>query len=163
MLTIEQVSDRRGLIIHRFIARRIRKDPMLMERARAAMVYLGTDGGSHHICWDEWDDILRAGLDHVRERLVSRCEDMTRLRNASPFYLVDDPIVRELVESKRVWKLARKALPERIRRDRDGDDDGPPRAGGGGTTVVNFYFISGPSEPGELPRWPWNLRRDGGS
>ncbi len=114
MATIELICERRMLILHRFLARRLRKDPMLAERARAALGYVSGLGGAGEDLWnvvfDEWDSILRGGVAHIREMLPLRTPEMDRLRTWSPFMIVDDPITRELVEGPRLWQLARRGL-----------------------------------------------------
>ncbi|WP_408903260.1 hypothetical protein [Methylobacterium radiotolerans] len=52
MASIEQICDRRSPILHRFLARRLKKDPMLGERARAELGYLGGVGGAGDDLWN---------------------------------------------------------------------------------------------------------------
>lgn len=152
MATIERICERRMLILHRFVARRLRKDPMLAERARAALGYVSGVGGAGEDLWnvvyDEWDSLLRGGVSHVREMLPLRTPEMDRLRTWSPFMFVDDPITRELVEGPRLWQLARRGL----RRGASRAAAAAPAAGAEPTRPVevhnhyHFHFAGPPSE-----------------
>ncbi|WP_408903262.1 hypothetical protein [Methylobacterium radiotolerans] len=81
---------------------------------------------------------------------------MDRLRTFSPFLLVDDPITREIVESSRLWHLARRGLrpagrpgsrQERIAKTAGRD------AGGGVHNHYHFHFEGPPSAGFDPSRW----------
>jgi hypothetical protein len=90
MNTINQgvVSDTAKLIMHRLIARQIRRDPTLVERAKIAH----TRQSNQYAGWlfvDEWNDLLDLPLSELTSKLISRDQEMVRLRNSSPFYLTE--------------------------------------------------------------------------
>jgi hypothetical protein len=160
MASIEQICDRRALIFHRFLARRLKKDPMLAERARAVLGYLSGVGGAGEDLWnvvyDEWDALLRGGVGHLREMLPLRSPEMDRLRTFSPFLLVDDPITREIVEGSRLWQLARRGLrtrgqvaSEQVRPVATVD----PEAKCEVHNHYHFYFQGSPPEGFDPGRW----------
>jgi hypothetical protein len=82
------VGDIAKLIMHRLIARQIRRDPALVEKdkiahARQADQFAG---------WPfvrEWDELLSLPPDELISKLISRDREMVRLRNSSPFYLCE--------------------------------------------------------------------------
>lgn len=160
MASIEQICDRRSLILHRFLARRLKKDPMLAERARAVLGYLSGVGGAGEDLWnvvyDEWDALLRGGVAHLREMLPLRTPEMDRLRTFSPFLLVDDPITREIVESSRLWHLARRGLRPAgrpaPRQERIAEQAGR-EAGGEVHNHYHFHFEGPPPAGFDPARW----------
>lgn len=98
----EVVNDRAKLLLHRLIARRLAREPGLIEAARAWLD--PSVGAPSHV--REWEELLRLEPGLIRRALVSRSERMTRLRLSSPFYAVSgfqDPAFR-----RRVWRLARR-------------------------------------------------------
>ncbi len=150
MASIEQICDRRALILHRFLARRLRKDPMLAEKARAVLGYQCGVGGAGEDLWnlvyDDWDALLRGGVAHLREMLPLRTPEMDRLRTFSPFLMVDDPITREIVESPRLWQLARRGL--RVRGRSPAPVEAPAQPGSRSVSEVHnhyhFHFAGSP-------------------
>jgi hypothetical protein len=82
------VGDTAKLIQHRLIAREIRRDPNLVERAkiehaRQADQFAGWPFVS------EWDELLSLPPAELASKLISRDREMVRLRNSSPFYLAE--------------------------------------------------------------------------
>lgn len=159
MASIEQICDRRSLILHRFIARRLKKDPMLAEKARAVLGYQCGVGGAGEDLWnvvyDEWDALLRGGVAHMREMLPARSPDMDRLRTFSPFLMVDDPITREMVEGSRLWQLARRGLCRRDRVAARTSAPEPPEVQPAREIHNHFhYHFAGPIPEGFDPKTP---------
>lgn len=90
MNTVNQgvVGDTAKLIMHRLIARQIRRDPTLVERAKIAHARQA----DQYAGWpfvDEWNDLLDLPPSELTSKLISRDREMVRLRNSSPFYLAE--------------------------------------------------------------------------
>lgn len=100
----ETVNDRAKLILHRLIARRLAREPDLIDAVRSRLVVC--DGVPDHV--KEWDELLRLEPQHIRRALTSRSERMERLRLSSPFSSVSD--FRDPAFRKRVWRLARRGM-----------------------------------------------------
>lgn len=82
------VGDTAKLMMHRLIVRRLRRDPSLVEKAKA--VHTGQAG--QFAGWPfvrEWQELLALPVGELASRLISRDREMVRLRNSSPFYLVE--------------------------------------------------------------------------
>lgn len=130
---------------------------MLAEKARAMLGYQCGVGGAGEDLWnvvyDEWDALLRGGVLHLREMLPARTPEMDRLRTFSPFLMVDDPITREIVESSRIWQLARRGL---CRKSRTADRTSRPEteAAPPPREIHNHYHyhFAGPPPEGFDPR-----------
>ena len=75
--------DERSLALHAAVAAKIRRNPALIERARANLYrWRASLSGS----WmDEWQTILDGPLEGVVACLNERSERATRLRQSSPF------------------------------------------------------------------------------
>ena len=86
MNTVNQ--DTAKLIMHRLIARQIRRDPTLVERAKIAHARQA----DQYAGWpfvDEWSNLLDLPPSELTSKLISRDREMVRLRNSSPFYLAE--------------------------------------------------------------------------
>ena len=75
------------LMMHRLVARQIRRAPTLVKakvaHARQADQFAG---------WPfvhEWDELLSLPPAELASKLISRDREMVRLRNSSPFYLAE--------------------------------------------------------------------------
>ncbi len=82
------VGDTAKLIMHRLIARQIRRDPALVEKAKIAHARQADQFAG----WPfvrEWDELLSLPPDELTSKLISRDREMVRLRNSSPFYLCE--------------------------------------------------------------------------
>jgi hypothetical protein len=82
------VGDTTKLIMHRLIARQIRRNPTLVERAKIAHARQA----DQYAGWpfvDEWNDLLDLPPSELTSKLISRDREMVRLRNSSPFYLAE--------------------------------------------------------------------------
>jgi hypothetical protein len=82
------VGDTAKLIMHRLIARQIRRDPTLVERAKIAHARQADQYGGWPFV-DEWNDLLNLPASELSSKLISRDREMVRLRNSSPFYLAE--------------------------------------------------------------------------
>jgi hypothetical protein len=101
-LNRERVNDTAKLIMHRLVARAIGRDPSLVEKARAA---LAQDLSGYSYVQD-WNAILALPATEVRHRLISRDENMTRLRVSSPFAFVKDLDFANPDLRRRIWRDA---------------------------------------------------------
>ena len=79
----EDINDRAKLIIHRFVARSLMRDPTLVTRARH--VVDGWRGAPEYDFVAEWEHLLRLPASDLARVLVRREEAMCRLRASSPF------------------------------------------------------------------------------
>lgn len=105
----ETVNDlgKRGL--HRLIARRLRRDPALLARAREEVERWYERYGARHFV-TAWDRILETeDRETIARRLTARTEEMTYLRSASPFpRVVDDLLTEDQVVH--LWRTSRRIL-----------------------------------------------------
>jgi hypothetical protein len=83
------VGDTAKLMMHRLIVRRLRRDPALVNKAKAAHARQ-----ADQFCgWPfvrEWQELLALPAGELASKLISRDREMVRLRNSSPFYLVEE-------------------------------------------------------------------------
>jgi hypothetical protein len=82
------VGDTAKLIMHRLIARQIRRDPALVEKTKIAHARQADQFAG----WPfvrEWDELLSLPPDELTSKLISRDREMVRLRNSSPFHLCE--------------------------------------------------------------------------
>jgi hypothetical protein len=101
-----EVGDTAKLMIHRLIARRIRHDPTLLEKAKAVHARQADQFQG----WPfvrEWDALLSLPPLDLTSRLVSRDREMVRLRNSSPFYLAHD-VLKDPEFRGRIARAARR-------------------------------------------------------
>lgn len=103
----EQVNDTAKLIIHRLIARAIRRDPSLVEKAKIALDR-NTQHFEDHTFVREWSELLDLPLVELRHLLVSRGERMTRLRLSSPFVLAEGIDFGNTTLRRRIWRAAKR-------------------------------------------------------
>src|ERR1700737_2579231 len=82
------VGDTAKLIMHRLIARQIRRDPTLVEKAKIAHAHQADQFAG----WPfvrEWDELLSLPPDQLTSQLIRRDREMGSLRHSSHFYLCD--------------------------------------------------------------------------
>ena len=77
--------DERSLALHARVARKVRADPALLDKARATLRRWQAMDGSPRPALAEWEGILSSPADQVAEFLTERSERATRLRQSSPF------------------------------------------------------------------------------
>jgi hypothetical protein len=82
------VGDFAKLIVHRLVARRMRRDSSLVERAKKVQARMAEQYGGWPFV-GEWNELLAMPPQALRDKLVSRDREMVRLRNTSPFYLTE--------------------------------------------------------------------------
>ncbi|CAO3402559.1 hypothetical protein VH569_18415 [Azospirillum sp. 11R-A] len=104
---METTDDRVKLIYHRLVAREIRRDPALIERARKIVEDLSTKPNQRSHVF-EWKALLAQPSEKVRHFIVSRNQDATRLRITSPFPMLPELSVQDEQTRRRMWRKAKK-------------------------------------------------------
>jgi hypothetical protein len=88
-----RTAERRSLAYHQAIVARLQSDPSLVERARARVEsWRGTE--THPKWIDAWAALLDRPLVELCRALVEPDEQMTALRQVTPFAGVLDPRTR---------------------------------------------------------------------
>jgi hypothetical protein len=103
------VGDTAKLIMHRLIARQIRRDPALVEKAKIAHARQADQFAG----WPfvrEWDELLSLPPDELISKLISRDREIVRLRNSSPFYLCEGVDFRDYKMRIRISRAARRIV-----------------------------------------------------
>lgn len=78
--------DHFSLRLHEEVARQIRANPAMLDRARANIVRWQRQlGGSAARDLDVWSTILAGPLENILATMVARTEEGDRLRQSSPF------------------------------------------------------------------------------
>jgi hypothetical protein len=115
----ETVNDAAKLMMHRLIARRLGRDPSLVERARIAQAKIAVRFTDRPFV-REWDELLRLPAATLRRKLVSRISDMARLRISSPFLVTEGVDFTDYDLRLRIRRAARRVaergLARRMRR-----------------------------------------------
>lgn len=103
---MDTTDDRVKLMYHRLVARRIGRDPELIERARKIVEELSTTPNQRsHVL--EWKVVLSQPCEKVRHFIVSRNQDATRLRITSPFPMLPELSVQDEQTRRRMWRKAK--------------------------------------------------------
>lgn len=95
-----ELTEKRSIALHEEVARRIRRDPTILVRARQRVEQWLRDGSTHPYYVRAWQKVLDGGIDEVCHTLVDPSEFAASLRQASPFAGVIDPKTR--------WAILRK-------------------------------------------------------
>ena len=80
-----RVAEIRSLALHALVARKLSRDPGLLEHARATLDRWEAASQATEGWMDEWRAVLARPTDQVAAFLVSTSEDAFRLRQSSPF------------------------------------------------------------------------------
>jgi hypothetical protein len=104
----KHVGNTAKLFMHRLIARALGCDPSLVDKARDVLA--AQRGGYSFV--DDWDAILALPVSEVRRLLISRSENMTRLRLSSPFFFGID--FTDLNLRRRIHRAARRLVERGI-------------------------------------------------
>jgi hypothetical protein len=103
------VGDTAKLIMHRLIARQIRRDPAMVDNAKIAHARQADQfAGGPFV--REWDELLSLPPDELTSKLISRDREMVRLRNSSPFYLCERVDFRDYKMRIRINRAARRVV-----------------------------------------------------
>ncbi len=100
-------DDRVKLMYHRLVADRIRRDPGLVARAGAVVEELSTKPNQRSHVF-EWKLALSQPCEKVRQFIISRHQDATRLRITSPFPMLPELSVQDEQTRRRMWRKAKK-------------------------------------------------------
>ncbi|MGM4963003.1 hypothetical protein AB7714_05815 [Tardiphaga sp. 1201_B9_N1_1] len=103
------VGDTAKLMMHRLIARMLRHDPSLVEKAKVAH----ERQASQFADWPfvrEWQELLALPPKELASKLISRDREMVRLRNTSPFYLAEGVDFGDYHARVRLRKAARRVV-----------------------------------------------------
>jgi hypothetical protein len=108
------VGDFAKLIVHRLVARRMRRDSSLVERAKKVQARMAEQYGGWPFVAD-WNELLAMPPAALRDKLVSRDREMVRLRNTSPFYLTEGIDFGDYGYRIRIARAARRVAQRSIR------------------------------------------------
>jgi len=115
----EAVNDAAKLMMHRLIARKIGRDPSLVEQAKISQAKIAKRFADRPFV-REWDELLTLPAAELRAKLVSRDSDMVRLRISSPFVLAEGVDFTDYHLRLRIRRAARRVAergnPYRARR-----------------------------------------------
>jgi hypothetical protein len=84
----ELVNDTAKLIMHRLIARSLKRDPSLVNSAKDCLNKISTRFPDRTFV-KSWDDLLQLPIPQLRASLICRNQEMKRLRLSSPFVIAD--------------------------------------------------------------------------
>jgi hypothetical protein len=107
------VGDVAKLLMHRMIVRKLRRDPTIIERAKAVHARQAEQFAD----WPfvrEWDELLALPLPDLIPQLISRDREMVRLRNSSPFYLVEEVRITDYDIRIRISRAARRIVERAV-------------------------------------------------
>jgi hypothetical protein len=108
------VGDFEKLIMHRLIARQIRRDSSLVERAKTVQARM-TEQYEGWPFVAEWNELLDMPAADLRTKLISRDREMVRLRNSSPFPLAEGVDFGDYDRRIRIARAARRIAQRSIR------------------------------------------------
>lgn len=116
MSKTDQVNDEVKLISHRLIARMLKHDPSLLDRAKQTLERLRVKYGDIDFVV-AWNDVLYSkSIDEIRNGLSSRDEYWYWLRISSPFnYMAIPPLSDEKFRRRR-WKAGKRLVDDRFQR-----------------------------------------------
>ncbi|MDR3557809.1 MAG: hypothetical protein P4L55_23880 [Syntrophobacteraceae bacterium] len=77
--------DERSLALHGLIAKKVRDNPALLDKARDNLRRWQESNESPSLAFAEWAQILTNPVDQVAQFLEERSERANRLRQSSPF------------------------------------------------------------------------------
>ena len=106
-MSSHRLAEERSLALHRAIAERVRRDPSVLERARAR-VQGWLDNGEVSRYWaEEWDSVLSRSTEDICSWLVDESEHARSMRQVTPFAGAIDARTRW-----RIWREVRAAMEE---------------------------------------------------
>lgn len=93
------LNEERSITLHQAVADRLRKDPVLIDRARERVDAWLAEGLVHRVYGEAWRDLLSGPFDQLLAVLTRDDDDARTLRQCSPFAGVLDPHTR--------WRILR--------------------------------------------------------
>jgi hypothetical protein len=115
-LNQEIVNDTAKLIMHRLIARSLARDPTLVDRAKASRAKISIRFPDRSFVAD-WEELLRLPPPELRALLISRDQNMTRLRLSSPFTTAEGVDFTDRPLRRRIRRAAKRILARGSRRE----------------------------------------------
>ena len=109
VLNQEVVNDTAKLIMHRLIARRLARDPSLVEQGKVAHAII-SERFPRRTFLREWDDLLALPLKRLRSLLTSRHPEMKRLRLSSPFVIAEGIDFTDVNLRRRIRRAAKRIV-----------------------------------------------------
>jgi hypothetical protein len=106
----ETINDRAKLMFHRLVARRLARDPGLVEQARDVVRQWETQHAAPKTYVQEWRHLLAQPTERIRRTITARSEDATRLRISSPFPLVSALAMPDVDTRRRLWRKAKMSV-----------------------------------------------------
>jgi hypothetical protein len=119
-LNQEIVNDTAKLIMHRLISRLLDRDPLLIDRAKVSLSKISAHFPDRSFVAD-WEDLLRLPTSELRALLISRNQDMKRLRLSSPFVTAEGVDFGDQTLRRRIRRAAKRIV---ARASRHAGDDG---------------------------------------
>jgi transcriptional regulator of acetoin/glycerol metabolism len=105
----ELVNDRAKLLYHRLVARRLRREPLLIARARDVISKRPFSDINLHIV-EDWRRLLSGSTPQLVDVLIGRSPEAKRLRLSSPFPFVNELKIEEEELRRRLWRVAKRAF-----------------------------------------------------
>jgi hypothetical protein len=115
-LNQETVNDTAKLIMHRLIARLLAREPMLIDRAKVSLAKISLHFPDRTFVAD-WDEVLRLPTQELRALLISRDQNMKRLRLSSPFVTAEGVDFGDQTLRRRIWRAAKRIVARASRRE----------------------------------------------
>jgi hypothetical protein len=103
----ETVNDTAKLIMHRLIARRLLRDPSLVEQARQSLAKIAIRFSDRPFV-REWEIILRRSPREIARFLGDRGDEAKRLRLSSPFVIAEGIDFTNEELRRRIWRAAKR-------------------------------------------------------
>jgi hypothetical protein len=113
------VGDVAKLLMHRLIVRKLRRDPTIIEQAKVVHARQAKQFAGWRFV-GEWDELLALPPADLVSKLISRDREMIRLRNSSPFYLVEDVRISDYDTRVRLSRAARSSSNAGLPRTTEG-------------------------------------------
>jgi len=111
-LNQEVVNDTAKLIMHRLIARRLARDPLLAERAKDSHAKISERFPGWAFV-GEWNDLLALPTGRLLRLLTSRQSEMNRLRLSSPFVIAEGMDFTDPALRRRIRRAAKRLVARR--------------------------------------------------
>ncbi len=111
------VGDTAKLIMHRLIARMIRRDPTLVKKAKIAHARQAVQFEGWPFV-GEWKDFLSLLPIELASRIVSLDREMVRLRNSSPFFIAEGVDFGDYEMRLRIRRAARRVAERGLKKSK---------------------------------------------
>lgn len=84
-MDLHRLAEERSIAFHRAVAERMRREPSVLENARARVRGWIAAGEPHPFYASEWARILDGSMESIAEALVDPSEAARALRQVTPF------------------------------------------------------------------------------